>query len=492
MIIPRTMSTQHPDNANPAPFSGGDGVLKGDGEIDEAHYAYNTLGCDEQMWDYEGKAADADVVPKLILRYSDYFHSRILGRDNFLTLRLPNPNAEHGMHKKVEEALHTIVTSYDIASSFYNFDAPPIFEVILPFTTSAEELVWIDSYYREVVVGKQHHKLPGGLPVSKWLGEYHPESVNVIPLVEDEERIINVDQLTEKYVTMLDRPVPYLRVFLARSDPALNYGLVGAVLMSKIGLQRLHKLEKKLNIPIYPIIGVGGAPFRGNFRPSRVEQSLKEYTSVRTWTIQSSFKYDNSLDVVQEAVNKINNHKKGEPTLIDEERALDLLKRSRQRYQEQVTMLADLVNVIAPHVPRRRDRRLHIGLFGYSREAGEDDNKVSLPRAITFAAAMYSLGIPPEILGMDVLTQEDLSFLREIAPHIQEDLADALQFANEDNIRRLLGKDSVSMMGLFMRDVNREHKALTNFICDWMEERFNPVHTQELVEWAAQTRGFLG
>ena len=147
MIIPRTMSTQHPDNANPATFAEIDGVLKGDGEIREAYHAFNTLECDEQMWDYEGKAADSDVVHKLLIRYPDYFDQKILGQQKFLTLRLPNPNAEHGMRKKVEEALQTIVTSYDIAARFYNTDTPPIFEVILPFTTSAEELVAIDSSF---------------------------------------------------------------------------------------------------------------------------------------------------------------------------------------------------------------------------------------------------------------------------------------------------------------------------------------------------------
>ncbi len=492
MIIPRTMSTQHPDNAAPAPFAGSDGVLKGEGEIDEAHYAFNTLGCDEQMWDYEGKAADSDVVPKLLARYSDYFQSHTLGKDNFLTLRLPNPAAERGMRKKVEEALHMIVTSYDIATSFSNTTIPPIFEVILPFTTSAEELVLIDSYYREVVVGKQHHELPGGLHVSKWLGEYHPESINVIPLLEDELRITQVDTLVEKYLTLLGRPVPHLRVFLARSDPALNYGMIGAVLMSKIALQRLDRLEHKLGIPLYPIVGVGSAPFRGNFRPRTVDSFLKGHPSVQTFSIQSSFKYDNSAEVARDAIAKVNAHKRGEPTPIDEERALDLLKRTRARYQEQIVKLADLINLVAPHVPRRRDRRLHIGLFGYSREAGDGDTKVSLPRAITFAASLYSLGIPPEILGMDALTREDLTFLDQVAPHLSDDLADALHYANEDNIRRVLGRKSVAMMGLFMKESNREHKALTTFMFDWVEERFNPAHMQQLVEWAALTRGFLG
>ena len=120
MSIPRAMSTQHPDNAFPAPFSE-NGVLKGEGEIAEASWAWSTLLCDEQMWDYEGKAADVDVIMKLLMRDPEYFRTHVLGSDVFLTLRIPNPSAEREMRKKLEEALHTIVTSYDIAAGFHDY-----------------------------------------------------------------------------------------------------------------------------------------------------------------------------------------------------------------------------------------------------------------------------------------------------------------------------------------------------------------------------------
>ena len=35
-LVPKVMSTQHPDNATPPPFADEAGVLKGDGEVDEA------------------------------------------------------------------------------------------------------------------------------------------------------------------------------------------------------------------------------------------------------------------------------------------------------------------------------------------------------------------------------------------------------------------------------------------------------------------------
>ena len=137
--IPRAMSTQHPDNAFMPAFVSDLEVIKGEDEIAEADYVFSVLGCDEQMWDYEGKAADEDVVLKLLLRNPEFYRRHILGKDIFLTLRIPNPTVERSLRKKVEEALHSITNSFDLAQEFYGDPMPPIFEVILPFTTSAPQ-----------------------------------------------------------------------------------------------------------------------------------------------------------------------------------------------------------------------------------------------------------------------------------------------------------------------------------------------------------------
>ena len=70
-LIPKCMSTQHPDNAFVPPYAI-DGVIKGDAEITEAVEVFQ-LGCDEQMWDSEGKEADNQVVQKLLTAHSDFF-----------------------------------------------------------------------------------------------------------------------------------------------------------------------------------------------------------------------------------------------------------------------------------------------------------------------------------------------------------------------------------------------------------------------------------
>ena len=64
------------------------------------------MGCDEQMWDSEGKEADNQVVRKLLTNYPDFFQNeRQLGRDIALTLRVPNPRIERDMRKSMVEAL---------------------------------------------------------------------------------------------------------------------------------------------------------------------------------------------------------------------------------------------------------------------------------------------------------------------------------------------------------------------------------------------------
>lgn len=59
--------------------------------------------------------------------------------------------------------------------------------------------------------------------------------------------------------------------------------------------------------------------------------------------------------------------------------------------------------------------------------------EVSLPRAITVTAALYSIGIPPEILGMNALTPTDIEFLKQTYVNFEEDLTDAVRYLNPES-----------------------------------------------------------
>ena len=65
-------------------------------------------------------------------------------------------------------------------------------------------------------------------------------------------------------------------------------------------------------------------------------------------------------------------------------------------YQRTVEELASTINELSLHVPARRERVLHVGLFGYARAMGAH----RLPRAIPFVASLYSLAVPPEFIAL--------------------------------------------------------------------------------------------
>jgi len=420
------MSTQHPDNVT-IPFFADDSILSGEDEIKEAYYVFSHLGCTEQMWDCEGKEVDEYVIKKLLTRYDQFFEHKRLGRDLFLTLRVPNPIYEKQEAKILLETLESIPRSFDTARLIYNDDLPPIFEVILPMTTSADALNQIYYYYRDFVSGKQNRFFyPGNINIREWIGEFKPEKVMVIPLVEDIPYLLGIDRLVRDYLK--EKSLPYLRVFLARSDPALNYGILATVLVLKIALISLHTVEQQLGIPIYPILGVGSCPFRGNFNPVSFENCLRGYPSVQTFTIQSAFKYDYDEQSVMKAIEKIYQKERSAPLPIDEDQAKELIEKSSQSYRQQVYTLAPLVNEVSRYIPARRMRKLHIGLFGYSREVG----RVHFPRVITFCAALYSIGLPPELIGLSSLSVERISSLRKMYPGFDQDLKDAAQYWNPE------------------------------------------------------------
>ena len=485
MKIPRCMSTQHPDNVT-IPFFSESTDFEGEDEIKEAYYAFSHLGIDEQMWDCEGKEIDTYVVKKLLTKYSQYFKEHRLGKDKFITLRIPNPTVEKSEAKILLETLESIPRSFDASKLFYSDDTPPIFEVILPMTASSKCLERIYRYYSDFVIGKKNKLfMAGDITIGDWIGDFKPEIVNVIPLFEDMEHMLDAHNITEQYLH--GKHVQYQRVFLARSDPAANYGNISAVLLNKIALYKLHVLSGDIDVDIVPIIGVGSAPFRGNLKPGTVERVITEYPSVQTFTIQSAFKYDNPPNDVKEGIRILNDIRPGKAHEFDEKRSLEIVMKYTHEYQKQLSELAPTINLVARHVPSRRKRKLHIGLFGYSRDIGG----INLPRAITLTSALYSIGLPPEILGLNALNTDDFQFLKNVYINFESDLKDAFKYLNVDTpfMPKLL-KSTLEELS-FSFEIDREHKETTDYILRALKND-NLFDLREYILKAASIRNFLG
>lgn len=485
------MSTQHPDNVN-LPFFAESQPMGGEDEITEAYYVFSHLGCDEQMWDFEGKEVDEFVVRKLLSRYSHFFKENPLGEKHFLTLRVPNPSVEKTEGKVLLEVLESIPRSYDLVKLINPKARPPIFEVILPMTRNSKEIERIRFYYEKFVGGKGEFTFPDGAKLKSWIGDFAPSQIEVIPLFENMESILNSSHILEEYLK--NKELHYQRVFLARSDPALNYGHLAAILSLKVALFRLENLEKRWGKPILPIVGVGSCPFRGNFKPTNIENCLKGYPSVQTFTIQSAFKYDYPSEKVIQAIKKLNQTKRKEAIPVeDEEKVVELAEKSSQIYQSELELVAPLVSQVSPYVPPRRQRKLHIGLFGYSREAASRKNgkQITLPRAIAFCAALYSVGFPPEVLGLAKLTAEEIKLAKKVYPDFKEDLSDSLAYFNPDSLKLLpaLKENVKKVLKLVDYQTDKDHLKTTSKIIEKLEKGED---IKELVIEAAWIRKFLG
>jgi phosphoenolpyruvate carboxylase len=209
-------------------------------------------------------------------------------------------------------------------------------------------------------------------------------------------------------------------------------------------------------------------PFRGHLSPDNLEGFLDEYKGIYTVTIQSALKYDHPLEDVKRVVEFLNEKLPyKEAALIDaseEKLLLQVLEKFKAKYQEVVEGLGPLINHVASYIPSRRARKLHIGLFGYSREVGE----TVLPRAIPFAAALYSLGIPPEFVGCEVLDnlgEEEWDTLQKYYTNIERDLNKVAGYVCWQNVETLtdMYKSVARKAGM---EEERLRSALTKFSLD--------------------------
>jgi phosphoenolpyruvate carboxylase len=434
--IPTTMATQHPDHAS-VPYWHTQAYIRTQEEVFECFHTFSELGVDEYKWDWEGKFVDESVVERLLSDNFDYFQKHPLGKEKFLTFRLPNPKVETEF--RLGRALMALLTAAGLAKQV-GLHSPPMFEVILPMTETAEEIVAVQQAFHELTSLKH--------PLLKFEVDTL-DHIHMIPLFEQVDVIKNSAEIVGSYIdqfkSQFGKNPPYMRPYVARSDPTLNSGNIATVLAIKIALSRYAQFEKDRGINMYPIIGAAALPFRGGITPEHVDSFVHEYAGIRTTLLQSAFRYDYPKKQVLKGIQRLNELlPKSRARHIDEKHVPDLeriMKISERYYRGTVEGIAEKVNEIAQFVPKRRERVQHIGLFGYFRGVGS----VQLPRAIKFTGSLYSIGIPPELIGTgrtirDLREKGDLPLLEEQYLNLRSDLERVSVYVNKENVEALATK----------------------------------------------------
>ncbi len=462
------MATQHPDNAFPSIFSGERFVTARD-EIEECYKCFFELGVDEYMWDWEGKLVDEAVIDRLYQKYYDTFQKTALGKDKFLTFRIPNIWEEPSY--RLPRAFMNLLSAEQAAKSM-NFHTPPLFEIILPMTTRADQLTYLHESFEKIARATSE--------IFETKSEL--QHINIIPLFEQAETMAESGKILEEYVQFLEKArgqIPeYLRVFIARSDPAMNAGLIPCMLAVKSALSSYHEFGKSRGIEIYPWIGGGSLPFRGGINPHNVQPSIEEYKGASSITIQSAFRFDYPLDEVKRAIAQYNvqlPQKRHQYTVltVEEQKAIqEFNTKAIPIFQHTIEEIADIINAVADKMPNHRERVQHVGIFGYSRGVG----KVKLPRAIKFCGSLYSLGVPPEFIatGRVLKLAEEMGMLplvKKLYVNIKADLLHAGHYLNWENLSLL------TKMNPAWKEIEKD----IHFVSEVLELNLEPVECHHLL-----------
>lgn len=432
--VPSTMATQHPDSATK--------FVPVREEPDEAVYSLKMptqgLGCDEYMVDYMGKLTPYHQIGQIVLRLTQ--EKIVPGKDVFITPRMVSDFAE--------EPFRQFMTLFAVMEGIYysisSTGEQGILEIVQAMTSTVEELVRCEERANNLFgIVEKELKIPR-----------EGKKLRIIPLFEGVAELLSTREVLTKYAKIASVK-DYVRVFLGKSETALLYGHPASALSCKVALSDCQLAAEELGIDIYPIFGGGSLPFRGHICYENAKNFLGEYSGTRTYTIQSGMRYDHGSEKTIKLNEMIRSSIKKEATrfsLDERRRIVTSIMIFAKNYLQEISEITERVMMVARFVPDQRERILGSEEVRYYRELRDvkdlaahcPDKSIAqviegletgtfrkLPRVIKFTAALYTCGLPPELIGTgnalkeikEVQGQEWLnSLLHEIFPSLINDI----------------------------------------------------------------------
>jgi len=438
------MMTQHPDAASRC--------VSVQEEVDEAVYGLlpspKGLGIEEIMIDFEGKLTPYHQTGQIVL---ELLNKGITpGKDVHITPRVASASKETVFRQLM--ALMSIVEANVRAIEQTKTQA--VKEVIIPMCETAMDIVEARKRIGDVIqLGHREFGI-----------EEDINSIQPIPLVEEVPELLSIDSMLSEYIEKcqaLGFHTERIRFMVGRSDPALSYGMVPAVLAAKVAVAKAFEIGAGYGIETIPILGAGSLPFRGHVTLENIDNVLATYPGVRTITIQSAMRYDHGFDKTRKLAALLRERltEKSALRLAKEEIEVicELVAIFTKHYLSTFFKIHDLICKISDIVPQQRDRLTRYGALGYARDIARPERLAAfinddelrqelqalrphlglpLPRVIAYVASMYSMGVPPEFVGTgrglnevrDKYGEEGVRRLIEYYPSIKSDMQFAGRF----------------------------------------------------------------
>ena len=183
----------------------------------------------------------------------------------------------------------------------------------------------------------------------------------------------------------------------------------------------------------------------------------------------------------------------------------EVAEESAAFYAHTLDQLVPDMQPIFKAFPKRRDRRQHVGVLGYSRSV----DGIELPRAINFTGAFYSIGVPPEFIGfgraLENLNADHLSALVRNYPSMKKDFQELSHYVNLDALEVLktqspawaeVERDIMILKAIFNLEVGpqtREEQQHAEIALQVVQIKDGaPIAVTALINRMAQLRHFLG
>ncbi len=503
MGLPFAMATQHPDS-----------VSRGFTAQDEVNEAIEDLlplsegghGCDEKMVDYEGKLTPYHQMKWIV-------HEALQvglepSKDFLLTPRVPSDRLE-GIERQLLVLLGAMsANKLSIASA----GEQAIRYIIHPMSETPYELLVLQRRIVRVQrLAEEELGLSGTRPLM------------IIPLIEDVVKHFYADKLLEGFHATVHREYGILydhyRVLLGKSDAALNYGHLASSISIMVALSKLYRWGSREGVRVYPILGVGKPPFRGHLAPESVDVFVNQYSGYYTVTIQSALRYDTPRQGYIRVLNVLRDNVGHRPRALSTDEEYILMEAARlatRAYLDLLLRVAEHILVVSRYIPGRRDRvpteqygRNIIAPLAFSSYTGIVPQQLVLPRAIKFTASLYTMGMPPALIGLGrglrmvekELGDHALELIIKTLPMLRADAEFELRFFYPTIARSYIGEKALKLL---LSDVE-EVQELLSVSAEPIEEyekllidarkyvvAGDAERAVKLIEKAASIRGALG